>query len=74
MELKARMAQLRSMLRGDISPIVQQATASGATCTMPDGRKLTLQQLSQEMQGKTPIEAFKACGQSLPEVMSIINS
>ena len=73
-ELRAKMSQLRSMLQGDISPIVQRASAMGATCTMPDGSKLTLEQLAQRMQGKNPMQAFGECGYNLSEVMGIINS
>lgn len=44
------------------------------TCTMPDGSKLTLPQLMQRMQGKSPDEAFMECGYNLSDVMSIVNS
>ena len=68
------MSQLRSMLSGDITPLMQQAMASGATCTLPDGSSLTLQQLAQRFQGQSPAEAFKACGYDLSQVMGILNS
>lgn len=74
MELKSKMAQLRSMLQGDISPLVQLAVSLGATCTMPDGSNLTLPQLAQRMQGKSPTDAFSECGKNLSEVMSVLNS
>ena len=73
-EVQSKMAQLRSMLSGDITPIMQQASASGATCTLPDGSNLTLQQLAQRFQGQSPADAFKACGYDFSEVMGILNS
>ena len=74
MQLKAQMAQLRSMLSGDLTPLMQQASASGATCTLPDGSSLTLQQLAQRFQGQSPTDAFKACGYDFAEVMGVLNS
>jgi hypothetical protein len=47
---------------------------SGATCTLPDGSSLTLQQLAQTFQGQSPAEAFKACGYDFSQVMGILNS
>jgi hypothetical protein len=41
---------------------------------MPDGSRLTFQQLSQMMQGKNPKEAFGACGYDFDEVARIVNS
>lgn len=41
---------------------------------MPDGSRLTFQQFAQTMQGKSPEEAFRACGYDLNEVMGILNS
>ena len=68
------MAQLRSMLQGDITPLMQQMAASGATCTLPDGSRLTIQQLAQRFQRQSPADAFKACGYNLSQVMDILNS
>ena len=72
--MSQQMAQLRSMLKGDISPIIKRASATGATCTMPDGSRLTLEQFAQRMQGKNPMQAFGECGYNLSEVMGFINS
>lgn len=68
------MATLRQMMQGDPSPLINQFASSGATCTMPDGRRLTLQELATEIGNKTPQEAFAQCGYDLNEVMGLINS
>lgn len=73
-ELQTNMAQLRSMLSGDISPLLRHASNPLNKCVMPDGRELTFEQFSAELAGKSPSEAFKACGYDLDEVMSIMNS
>jgi len=62
------------MLSGDPMPIISQFVNSGATCTMPDGRRLTLQELATEIGDKTPQEAFAQCGYDLNEVMRSIGS
>lgn len=72
--LRERMATLRQIMQGDPSPLMNEFSKSGATCTMPDGRRLTFQQLASEMGGKTPAEAFSQCGYDLNEVMGLINS
>lgn len=41
---------------------------------MPNGSRLTFQQLAQMMQGKNPQEAFKVCGYDFDEVTKLINS
>lgn len=41
---------------------------------MPDGRRLTLQELATEIGDKTPQEAFAQCGYDLNEVMRSIGS
>ena len=72
--LAQQMGQLRSMLSGDLTPLVQVASSSGATCRMPDGRQLNFQQFVQEMQGKSPKDAYKACGYDLDEVMQVLGT
>lgn len=68
------MGMLRSMMRGDPSPLMRHAADSGATCTMPDGTVMTFQQFQQFMGDKTPAEAFAACGYDLSQVMGLIDS
>lgn len=68
------MAKLRQIMQGDPSALFNDVANSGATCTMPDGRRLTLQQLAGEMGNKTPAEAFAQCGYDLNAVMGLINS
>lgn len=63
-ELKARMSMLRQMMQGDPSQII-----SNLRQTNPQFARF-----EQQMQGKTPEEAFKAFGYDLNEVMSIINT
>lgn len=65
---------LRQMMQGDATPLIQQVISSGATCTMPDGTKLTLGQLIEQSKGRTPQEVFKACGYDFDEVARIVNS
>lgn len=72
--LAQQMGQLRAMLSGDLTPLAQAAAQSGATCQMPDGRRLTFAEFAQEMRGKSPQEAYKACGYDLDEVMQVIGT
>ena len=69
-----QMGQLRSMLSGDLTPLVQAAAQSGATCQMPDGRRLTLKEFAEEMQGKSPKDAYKSCGYDFDEVMQLLGT
>lgn len=64
MELRAKMAQLRSMLQGDTSALI-----SNLAQTNPQFAQFVAQN-----QGKTPEEAFKAYGYDFQQVMGIINS
>jgi hypothetical protein len=41
---------------------------------MPDGRRLTLAEFAQEMQGKNPQDAYKACGYDLDEVIQLLGT
>lgn len=62
------------MLQGDVQPLIQQAIASGAKCTMPDGRELTFPEFVKELSGKNGIEAMAACGYDAKEVVAKLNS
>jgi hypothetical protein len=73
-EFRDRMAQLRSMLQGDVQPLIQQAISSGATCTMPDGRKLTYSELAGLLQGKSADDAMRFCGYDPTMLMGLLNS
>lgn len=64
MQLKAQMAQLRSMLKGDSSALMANLTQ-----TNPQFAQFVAQN-----QGRTPEEAFKAYGYDFQQVMSILNS
>ena len=64
MQLKAQMAQLRSMLRGDTSALVSSVAQSNPQFA----------QFVAQNQGKTPQEAFKAYGYDFGEVSRLINS
>ena len=72
--LAQQMGQLRAMLSGDLTPLAQAAAQSGATCQMPDGRRLTLGELVTEMQGKSPQDAYKSCGYDIDEVMQLLGT
>ena len=63
-ELKARMSVLRQMMQGDPSAIISKLAQTNPQFA----------QFAQQMQGKTPQEAFKAYGYDFDEVAKIINS
>ena len=73
-DFREKMAQLRSMLQGDTRPLIQQFVSTGATCTMPDGRKLTYQELANLLQGKSPDEAIRICGYDPTSLLGLLNS
>lgn len=63
-ELKARMSMLRQMMQGDPSAIISNLRQSNPQFA----------QFEQQMQGKTPEEAFKAFGYDFGEVMKIVST
>lgn len=64
MQLKARMAQLRSMMQGDPSALI-----SNLAQTNP-----SFAQFLAQNRGRTPQEAFKAYGYDFDEVSRLVNS
>ena len=64
MQLRAQMAQLRSMLQGDTSALVSSLAQSNPAFA----------QFMAQNQGRTPEEAFKAYGYDFGEVSRLINS
>lgn len=64
LDVKARMAQLRSMMQGDPSALVSNLARSNPQFA----------QFLAQNQGRSPEEAFKAYGYDFQQVMSIINS
>ena len=64
LNLKAQMAQLRSMMQGDPSALISNLARSNPQFA----------QFLAQNQGRTPEEAFKAYGYDLHEVMGLINS
>lgn len=64
LDLKAQMAQLRSMLQGDTSALVSNLAQSNPQFA----------QFVAENQGRTPQEAFKAYGYDFSQVVGLINS
>lgn len=64
LNLKAQMAQLRSMMQGDPSALISNLAQSNPQFA----------QFLAQNRGRTPEEAFKAYGYDLHEVMGIINS
>lgn len=64
MQLKAQMAQLRSMLKGDSSALMANLTQANPQFA----------QFVAQNQGRTPEEAFKAYGYDFQQVMNILNS
>lgn len=63
-QMKARMASLRSMLQGDTSALVAQLTQSNPQFA----------QFVAQNQGRTPEEAFKAYGYDYQQVLGLIKS
>lgn len=63
-DLKASMAQLREMMNGDPSSLI-----NGLMQSNPQFAKFY-----EENQGRTPQEAFAAYGYDFDEVMRIVNS
>ena len=41
---------------------------------MPDGRRLTLKEFAEEMQSKSPNDAYKSCGYDLDEVIQLLGT
>lgn len=64
MQMKAQMAQLRSMLQGDTSALVSSLAQSNPNFA----------QFVAQNKGRTPEEAFKAYGYDFSQVMGLINS
>lgn len=64
LDVKARMAQLRSMMQGDPSALISNLAKSNPQFA----------QFMAQNQGRTPQEAFKAYGYDFQQVMNIINS
>lgn len=64
MQMRAQMAQLRSMLQGDTSALVSSLAQSNPQFA----------QFLAQNQGRTPEEAFKAYGYDFSQVMGLINS
>ena len=64
LNLKAQMAQLRSMMQGDPSALISNLARSNPQFA----------QFLAQNQGRTPEEAFKAYGYDFSQVMGIINS
>ena len=64
MQLKAQMAQLRSMMQGDPSALISNLAQNNPQFA----------QFLAQNRGRTPEEAFKAYGYDFQQVMGIINS
>jgi hypothetical protein len=64
MQLKAQMAQLRSLMQGDTSGAVQNLAQTNPQFA----------QFLQQNKGRSVEDAFKAYGYDLSEVLGIINS
>lgn len=72
--LSQQMAQLRSILSGDLTPLVRMASDPSNRCQMPDGRMLTFGEFAKEMSGKSANEMFAECGYDINDVMGVLNS
>ena len=64
----------RRLANGDPSQVVGSLMRSGATCTLPDGRVVTVKQLAQMVAGKSPQEMFAQFGPQYADIQRQLQS
>ena len=64
MGLMSQMQQGNNFLNlsGEAANIAKQITDNNMTCTLPDGRQVTLFELADMVKGQTPQQAFASMG------------
>ncbi len=70
--MRDRIRTLKGLLGGDPQAALDQLSKSNAMCRLPDGSLITVSQVLQQCQGKSPDEAFRQFGLDFSQIQPLM--
>lgn len=67
--MQDRIGMLKSLVGGNSQALVEQLSRSNNLCRLPDGTTMTVSQVIQQCQGKTPDEAYRQLGLDFSQIL-----
>ena len=70
--MRDRISMLKSLVGGNSQALVEQLSKSNATCRLPNGTTMPVSQVLQQIQGKSPDEAFRQFGLDFSQIKPLM--